>query len=80
MLNGMEKIMKEEVKSLIEDYLKGLEERIKSYQNDRFFSIQDKIEQENINYNNIISMEDTEVSEKLNRVNNLILKFDNYIN
>lgn len=75
-----EKIMKEEVKSLIEDYLKGLEERIKSYQNDRFFSIQDKIEQENINYNNIISMEDTEVSEKLNRVNNLILKFDNYIN
>ena len=72
--------MKEEVKSLIEDYLKGLEERIKSYQNDRFFSIQDKIEQENINYNNIISMEDTEVSEKLNRVNNLILKFDNYTN
>lgn len=74
-----EKIMKKEVKSLIEDYLKGLEERIKSYQNDRFFSIQDKIEQENKNYNSIISMKDTEVSDKLNKVNDLILKFNNYI-
>lgn len=66
------RVMREQINQLLEDYLKDLPIRLKEYQNSRLTSVQYRLNQEKENYEQLINIAPSEVSERLEKVNNLI--------
>ena len=66
------RVMREQINQLLEDYLKDLPVRLKEYQNSRLTSVQYRLNQEKENYEQLINIAPSEVSERLEKVNNLI--------
>ena len=66
------RVMREQTNQLLEDYLKDLPVRLKEYQNSRLTSVQYRLNQEKENYEQLINIAPSEVSERLEKVNNLI--------
>lgn len=70
--------MREQTNKLLEDYLKDLPVRLKEYQNSRLTSVQYRLNQEKENYEQLLNIAPSEVSERLEKVNNLINALKKY--